>query len=397
MKNFLLSVLSLVACILGNAAMAVAQEQSLNFDAQSGKQFVVAEQVQPQPQPQFQPQQFQPQPLQPQVQPVKQQSPVESKPIELRFEPPPVAAGTSPSAPASNSGTAQPPPPAASQPQTTGIGTSLDALFAGNSNSLVARAVGSAEGTRTPSGQRTSAYYGHVDPGNRAWNLGSFSYQHGAASPEEADARQLQRLQSQAQLLEAQAAQKGMQLTLEEKLNGIDLANQAPKAALDSGGYIDWLARARAQGMQGSAAVVWARTRSFIDPRTQRWNAPGLGNTAESITRDQERRMLAIQSALTQTPPSPVAASSTAPSIAPTPSPAPAPSPASTTPPNPATPPTGLAEVFAQTVRHWLDSNSPEAAKTNQTVNNTTPKLDIAQQIMDVDLSEIAESVWSIF
>ncbi|WP_204137923.1 hypothetical protein [Halomicronema sp. CCY15110] len=171
-------------------------------------------------------------------------------------------------------------------------------LFTGGTESLVARAVGSAEGTRTPEGHKNPAYYGHVDPGNGVWNLGTFSYQHGAASPEEADDKQLRRLQTQTETLREKALAQGLQLTKEELLNGIDLANQAPLAALDRGGYIDWLKEAHSLGMQGSEAIIWARTRSFIDPDTQRWNAPGLGNNIYSISHDQERRATAIARAI---------------------------------------------------------------------------------------------------
>ncbi|NJR58294.1 MAG: hypothetical protein HC769_05190 [Cyanobacteria bacterium CRU_2_1] len=175
---------------------------------------------------------------------------------------------------------------------------SLDNLFAGESESLVARAVGNAEGTRSPDGERNPAYYGHVDPGNGAWNLGSFSYQHGAISPEEADAKQLKRLRTQAQAMLDKAEVKGIQLTLEEQLNGIDLANQAPRAVMEREGYVDWLAKAHEQGMQGDEAILWARVRSFIDPYTRSWNAPGLGNSEDRIIRDQQRRMLAISQAI---------------------------------------------------------------------------------------------------
>jgi hypothetical protein len=181
-------------------------------------------------------------------------------------------------------------------------GVITDSLFTGNTNSLVAKAVGSAEGTRTPAGDRTRAYYGHVDPGNRVWNRGSFSYQHSAQSPEDADQKQLSRLADQAKAIEAKAADYGLQLTLEEKLNAIDLANQAPKAALGQGGYVDWLAQARQRGISGSDAVLWARTRAFINPVTQRWDAPGLGNTAEAIGHDQARRMGAIARAIAANP-----------------------------------------------------------------------------------------------
>lgn len=188
------------------------------------------------------------------------------------------------------------------KPSLAGFDVADQALFEHGAESLVARAVGSAEGTRTPEGDRNPAYYGHVDPGNGVWNLGTFSYQHGAKTPEDADQRQLMRLQTQFQTLKMQAAAKGINLTLEEKLNGIDLANQAPLAALDRGGYIDWLVQAHVMGLSGSEAVLWARTRSFIDPDTQTWNAPGLGNNLYSISRDQERRMQAIARAIVARP-----------------------------------------------------------------------------------------------
>ncbi len=176
----------------------------------------------------------------------------------------------------------------------------IDAIFEGGSNSIVAKTIGHAEGTRSVDGSKTRAYYGHVDPGNGAWNLGSFSYQHCDASctPDEADDRQLRRLRIQSQVLAQRADSNGIRMTLEEKLNGIDLANQAPLAALDQGGYIDWLRAAHQKGLTGSNAVLWARTYSFLNPRTQTWDAPGLGNHYDSIAYDQERRRDAIASAL---------------------------------------------------------------------------------------------------
>lgn len=174
-----------------------------------------------------------------------------------------------------------------------------DQIFEGGSNSLVAHTVGSAEGTRSSNGQRTQAYYGHRDPGNGVWNIGTFSYQHGAQTPEEADAKQLERLKYQGLQLEEQAKSQGIELSLEAKLNGIDLANQAPLAALDRGGYIEQLAKAYRLNMTGSEAIVWARTHAYLDPDTQRWNAPGLGNNVDSIDRDQRRRADAIALART--------------------------------------------------------------------------------------------------
>ena len=178
------------------------------------------------------------------------------------------------------------------------VAMSPDDMFEGGSNSLVAKTVGHAEGTRTALGEKTWAYYGHTDPGNGVWNRGSFSYQHEADSPEDADVRQLNRLRRQYEVIEQAAIANGLQLNLQEQLNGIDLANQAPLAALDRGGYVDRLRQARAQGLRGSEAVLQARTYSFINPNTNRWDAPGLGNTEESISRDQARRLNAIEAAM---------------------------------------------------------------------------------------------------
>ncbi|OUC16727.1 MAG: hypothetical protein B0A82_00435, partial [Alkalinema sp. CACIAM 70d] len=173
-----------------------------------------------------------------------------------------------------------------------------NAIFSGGANSLVARAVGSAEGTRRPDGGKNPAYYGHVDPGNAQWNLGSFSYQHGATSPEDADDRQLQRLQRQDQIIRERAAQYGMKLELQERLNAIDLANQAPLAALDRGGYVERLKAAKQEGLSGEAAILEARVNAYRHPDTQQWDAPGLGNNESFIRHDQARRMDAIAQAI---------------------------------------------------------------------------------------------------
>lgn len=260
-----LSVLSLMAIVLGMSPTAYADEVGLDFNLPTYQPTSTANAISA-PSTATTP---------------AAQVPTVPQPVALSFQPPtltphPIA-------------TATPPEPIVSkvQPQTVSI-------FEGASDSLVARAVGSAEGTRTPEGHKTLAYYGHIDPGNGAWNLGSFSYQHGAPSPEVADARQLSRLQTQAEVIHQKAKDKGIKLTLEEELNGIDLANQAPLAALDRGGYIDWLAAAHKMGMKGSEAVLWARTRSYLNPDTGQWNAPGLGNNIYTIANDQERRQQAI-------------------------------------------------------------------------------------------------------
>lgn len=233
-------------------------------------------------------------------------APAPAKDIALTFDSPPAKAATTTTAPhtgAVSLSFAPKPPPKPTEvsrseaPITQVVLHTLEALFHGGSNSLVTRAVGSAEGTRTPDGGYTAAYYGHVDPGNHKWNLGSFSYQHGAKSPAEADAKQLKRLYNQALELRQQASQHQVTLSLAEELNGIDLANQAPLAALDRG-YIDWLAMAKQQAMGERDRILWARTRAFLDPDSGHWDAPGLGNTLESIRWDQARRQQAVQQAI---------------------------------------------------------------------------------------------------
>ncbi|XHX80331.1 MAG: hypothetical protein RBJ76_10500 [Stenomitos frigidus ULC029] len=214
-------------------------------------------------------------------------NPTPSRSPALSFDPPVAAAVAAAPAPT-------PPPAAVATPSTN----AQAALFTGGSDSLVARTVGHAEGTRTPNGSKTRAYYGHSDPGNGVWNMGSFSYQHGAKSPEEADEKQLRRLERQAAVIRQKADAHRLNLSLEEELNAIDLANQAPLAALDTPGYIEWLKQARDRGLTGSEAVLWARTQSYWNPRRNRWEAPGLGNTEDGISHDQHRRLTAIARAL---------------------------------------------------------------------------------------------------
>lgn len=234
-----------------------------------------------------------PKPLPPAMQPPTMQSPMQSPRMPLENNPSETHRPESAIAPAPVNPQPDFKPVQSHKPEFT-----LTDLFNGNSDSIVAVIVGNAEGTRRPDGGSNQAFYGHTDPGNGVWNLGTFSYQHGAASPEEADAKQLNRLKRQAQIMQQKAAEKGLQLTLEETLNGIDLANQAPQAVIDAEGYIDWLAKAHAMGKQDAEAILWARVQSFINPKTQQWDAPGLGNTPDRITKDQHRRMEAIANAM---------------------------------------------------------------------------------------------------
>lgn len=187
----------------------------------------------------------------------------------------------------------------ASDGRNSGNRQPISRFFRGGAKSIVAKAVGTAEGTRTAEGGKTQAYSGHSDPGNGVWNLGSFSYQHGASSPEEADQKQLQILSSQAIKIISEGESHGLQMTLEEAMNGVDIGNQAPAAALGTGGYPECLKRAHTKGLTGREAIIWARTQSYWSPQKGRWDAPGLGNTEKKIRYDQKRRTLAVAEALT--------------------------------------------------------------------------------------------------
>jgi hypothetical protein len=173
--------------------------------------------------------------------------------------------------------------------------------FEGTVYSRLAVAIGAAEGTRTTDGGKTSAYYGHVDPGNGVWNWGSFSFQHCAearyrcASQWEADIYQLRRIQSF-----AWDYLRNYELTELEFVNAADLFNQAPLAAYD---FMQWLEHAKSKGLVGEKAIHYARVMSF----TNKWgnlDAPGLGNSWERVRADQQRRMDRIAEVLTDyTPP----------------------------------------------------------------------------------------------
>lgn len=184
--------------------------------------------------------------------------------------------------------------------------TAPSRLFSGGSESLVARTVGHAEGTRAADGSKNPAYYGHSDPGNGVWNRGTFSYQFGNGenlSPEEADRRQLDKLQGHYQTIQRKAAANNLTLNLEESLNAIDLANQAPLAVTEAGGFVERLAEAKQEKqLTGEAAILEGRVWSYWDPKRGGWDAPGLkaygANTEDSIRHDQDRRMHAIARAL---------------------------------------------------------------------------------------------------
>jgi hypothetical protein len=208
-------------------------------------------------------------------------------------------------------------PTAASAPETQPL---PEDWWHKGSDSPVAIAIGAAEGTRQPDGDKNPAYYWHRDPGNGADNFGTFSYQHLPPSKtnavaqqpntaakrqvaakqglaEEADAAQLRKLRRMEEELRQQARDRGIALSTLELVNGLDLANQSEAAALERLGYIDRLAQSKTQVTDSDEQIHLARTNSYWDPDRDRWNAPGLGGP-EDIRRDQERRASEVKAAL---------------------------------------------------------------------------------------------------
>ena len=144
--------------------------------------------------------------------------------------------------------------------------------------------IGAAEGTRDQNCEPTAAYRGHIDPGNGAANIGSFSYQHGADSPEEADRVQLARLRKAEQDLQAQSESKfGKPLSKPALGAALDLWNQSPRAGES---FVDNLPSAKPSTRQ----IIAARTGSYVDPSTGKLDAPGLGNNSAQVAADQARR-----------------------------------------------------------------------------------------------------------
>ncbi len=156
-------------------------------------------------------------------------------------------------------------------------------------------AIGTAEGTVTASGQLTSSYWGHTDPGNGAHNLGTFSYQHGAPTPRQADWRQLRRLQGQVETILGQAQAQRVKLSALELVAGADLLNQAPAAGMS---YVENLKKARDRGISGINAVLEARVMSFVNPETGVLEASGFGNNWEVLRQDQWRRLVELHQTL---------------------------------------------------------------------------------------------------
>ncbi|KQW49672.1 MULTISPECIES: TIGR02594 family protein [unclassified Roseateles] len=216
-------------------------------------------------------------------------------------------------------------PPAAAAPTATATaaqaGGTLDLRRftdpALGSNAAAAIVIGHAEGTRRPDGGFTAAYGGHTDPGNAAHNRGSFSYQHAANSPADADRRQLQTLQGQLPAYEAAARRAGLDPSNARLASAyLDLYNQSPTA---SQRFLNQLGTLRGQPIT-AATLTNLRVNSFVDAatgerfrlsngnlagggfatiaRNQLGRAPTEAEVQAVIRADQQRRTNAVETAL---------------------------------------------------------------------------------------------------
>jgi hypothetical protein len=155
-------------------------------------------------------------------------------------------------------------------------------------NSSISIAIGCAEGTRRPDGSQTAAYGGHTDPGNFKHNRGTFSYQHAASSPEDADMKQLANFRSQVPAFEAAARKAGL-----DPHNPLlaasffDLYNQAPLAATGKGGFLDRMGELAKTGVTPDT-LAHMRTECYIDPKTGRYDTTFA--SPQALLADQKRR-----------------------------------------------------------------------------------------------------------
>jgi hypothetical protein len=172
-----------------------------------------------------------------------------------------------------------------------------------DSNELVAIAVGYSEGNRTLNGGKNTSFSGHIDPGNKKRNVGSFSSQvhlHKISNPEEADALWLTKLRNN---LLPKYKQAALDADLDANLaflwlSACDLYVQSPAAVNEKAGLLDRLSTDLNKGRLSFDAMVQARVSSYFEPNSGKLNAPGFGNNLARLKDDQIRRSRAIELAI---------------------------------------------------------------------------------------------------
>ena len=151
-------------------------------------------------------------------------------------------------------------------------------------------AIGIAEGTRTPSGGNTKAYYGHTDPGDGNRNRGTVSGGRNGGTPQQVDRQWMGILTSvsatMAPLLQRLGLPPNSQGWNRVMFNVLDLRVQAPAAVQT---FISKLPQVMNQGLT-IEAIAKARADSFINPQTGRLEASGFSNNYSRLFADQRSR-----------------------------------------------------------------------------------------------------------
>jgi murein DD-endopeptidase MepM/ murein hydrolase activator NlpD len=188
---------------------------------------------------------------------------------------------------------------------------SVDQFFVGGSNSFAARAIGHSEGNRTADGGFNASYRGHTDPGNSAYNVGSFSVQgRGRLTPEQADQNQLQELRNQMpRYVEACQAAGLNPNDLRLLTNFTDLHTQSPRAARN---FLNRLSR-----LNGNTSYD-----SILNLRVGAYD--GRSTLGSRLPADQGRRMRALETVITSSGGAIASTSTAAAPAAPVAAPAPA-------------------------------------------------------------------------
>ena len=157
-------------------------------------------------------------------------------------------------------------------------------------------AIGIAEGTRTPSGGYTKAYYGHRDPSGDNWNRGTVSGGRGATrgmSPQQVDRVWMGTLTRTASAMAPRLQALGLMPNTQGwnrlMFNILDLRVQAPAALRDATGFLNKIPKLIQQGLTVEA-IAKARADSFYSPTTGRLDASGFGNNYSRLFADQRSR-----------------------------------------------------------------------------------------------------------
>ena len=157
-------------------------------------------------------------------------------------------------------------------------------------------AIGIAEGTRTPSGGYTKAYYGHRDPSGDNWNRGTVSGGRGATrgmSPQQVDRVWMGTLTRTASAMAPRLQALGLMPNTQGwnrlMFNILDLRVQAPAALRDATGFLSKIPKLIQQGLTVEA-IAKARADSFYSPTTGRLDASGFGNNYSRLFADQRSR-----------------------------------------------------------------------------------------------------------